>query len=183
MDVSRRRVARWRLRLSELRCKVCTRPARLPHCSDAMSRLPKLAPHRFVSPEEILCLALAESSLGSVALHCEQPDKEQPVTLARMLVAQNDDQQCQTYRIRWTNGSTCASRSPKRDSSRVPATWTVQPTCASDLRSVGTFSGWSMKSCTPVILASTGCTPPFGASKTGSPWPRMCTNGWTAVHL
>jgi len=66
MDSSQGRVARWRLRLSEFRYKVCTRPGREHHCADAMSRLPTLAPDRSVIPEEIPCLALADSSRGWV---------------------------------------------------------------------------------------------------------------------
>ena len=52
MDSSQGQVARWRLRLSEFRYKVCTRPGREHHCADAMSRLPTLAPDRSVIPED-----------------------------------------------------------------------------------------------------------------------------------
>jgi len=83
MDSAQGRVARWRLRLSEFRYKVRTRPGTEHHCADAMSRLPTLAPDRSVIPEEIPCLALADSSLGWVAPSYGEPDKEQPVTLAR----------------------------------------------------------------------------------------------------
>jgi len=41
----------------------------------------------------------------------------------------------------------------------------------------GTSSGWGMTSCAPVILRSTGCTPPFSATTTGSPWTRKCRLG------
>jgi len=64
MDNDQKRVAHWRLRLSEFRYNVCTRPGREHQCADAMSRLPKLAPHRSVIPKEIPFLALAESSRG-----------------------------------------------------------------------------------------------------------------------
>jgi len=63
MDRAQGRVARWRLRLSEFRYKVCTRPGREHHGADAMSLLPTLAPDRSVIPEEIPCLALAVSFL------------------------------------------------------------------------------------------------------------------------
>jgi len=98
MDSSQGQVARWRLRLSEFRYKVCTRPGREHHCADAMSRLPTLAPDRSVIPEEIPCLSLADSSRGWVAPNYGEPEKEQPVTLARMLAAQKEDQRCQDLR-------------------------------------------------------------------------------------
>jgi len=97
MDSTQGRVARWRLRLSEFRYKVCTRPGREHHCADAMSRLPTLAPYRSVIPEEIPCLVLADSSRGWVAPNYGEPDKEQPVTLARMLAAQKEDQRSQEF--------------------------------------------------------------------------------------
>jgi len=98
MDSAQGRVARWRLRLSAFRYKVCTRPGREHHCTDAMSRLPTLAPDRSVFPEEIPCLALGDSSRGWVAPNYGGPDKEQPVTLARMLAAQKEEQRCQDLR-------------------------------------------------------------------------------------
>jgi len=98
MDSAQGRVALWRVRLSVFRYKVCTRPGRENHCADAMSRLPTLAPDRSVIPEEIPCLALAESSHGWVTPSYGEPDKEQPVTLARMLAAQKEDQRCQDLR-------------------------------------------------------------------------------------
>ena len=88
MDCAQGRVARWRLRFSEFRYKVSTRPGRKHHCADAMSRLPTLAPDRSFIPEEIPCLALAFASRGWVAPNYEEPYKEQPVTLARMQPAQ-----------------------------------------------------------------------------------------------
>jgi len=100
MDSAKGRVARWRLRLSEFRYKVCNRPGREHHCADAMSRLPTLAPDRSVIPEEIPCLPLADSSRGWVAPNYGEPDKEQPVTLARMLAAQKEDQRSQDVRDR-----------------------------------------------------------------------------------
>jgi len=98
MDSAQGWVARWRLRLSEFLYKVCTRPGREHHCADAMSRLPTLAPDRSVIPKEIHCLALAASSRGWVAPNYGEPNKEQPVTLARMLAAQKEDQLCQYSR-------------------------------------------------------------------------------------
>jgi len=98
MDSAHGRVARWRLRLSEFWCKVCTRPGREHHCADAMSRLPTLAPDRSVIPEEVPCLALADFSRAWVAPKYGKPDKEQPVTLARMLAAQKEDQRNQELR-------------------------------------------------------------------------------------
>jgi len=95
MDSFQGRVARWRLRLSEFRYKVYTRPRREHHCAVAMSRLPTLAPDRSVIPEEIPCLALADSSRGWVAPNYGEPEKKQPVTLAHMLTAQKEDQRCQ----------------------------------------------------------------------------------------
>jgi len=95
MDSAHGRVARWSLRLSEFRYKVCTRPGRENHCADAMSRLPTLAPDRSVIPEEIACLALADSSRGWVAPNYGEPYKERPVTLAHMLAAQKENQRCQ----------------------------------------------------------------------------------------
>jgi len=95
MDSAQGRVARWRLRLSDFRYKACTRPGTEHHCADAMSRLPTLAPDRSVIPEEIPCLALADSSHGWVAPNYREPDKEQQVTLARMLAAQKEDQRSQ----------------------------------------------------------------------------------------
>ena len=67
MDSAQRRAARWRLRLSEFRYKTRSRPEREHYCADAMSRLPTLAPDRSVIPEEIPCLALADSPGGWVA--------------------------------------------------------------------------------------------------------------------
>ena len=64
MGIASGRVARWSLRLSEFRKKVCTRPGGEHHCADAMSRLRKLAQDRSVIPEDIPCLALADSSGG-----------------------------------------------------------------------------------------------------------------------
>jgi len=55
-----------------------------------MSRLPTLVPDRSVIPEEIPCLALSDPSRGWVASSYGEPDKEQPVTLARMVAAQED---------------------------------------------------------------------------------------------
>ena len=98
MDSAEGRVARWRLRLSQFRYVVCTSPGREHHCADAMSCLPTLAPDRSVIPEEVTCLALADSSRGWVAPNYEERDKEQPVTLARMLAAQKEDQRCQDLR-------------------------------------------------------------------------------------
>jgi len=98
MDSAPGRVARWRLRLSEFRCKICKRPGREHHCADAILRLPTLGPDRSVIPEEIPCLALADSSRGWVAPSYGEPDMEQPVTLARMLAAQKQDQRCQDLR-------------------------------------------------------------------------------------
>jgi len=100
MDSAQGRVARRRLRLSEFRFKVCTRPGREHHCADAMSRLPTLAPDRSVIPEDIPCLSLADSSCGWVAPSYGEPDKEPPVTLARMLAAQKEDQRSQDLRDR-----------------------------------------------------------------------------------
>jgi len=51
MDSAQGRGARWRLRLTDFRYKVCTRPGREHHCANAMSRLPTLAPDRSVIPE------------------------------------------------------------------------------------------------------------------------------------
>jgi len=70
------------------------------HCADAMSRLPTLAPDRSVIPEQIPCLARADSSRGWVPPNYGEPDKEQPVTLARMLGAQKKEQRCQDLRDR-----------------------------------------------------------------------------------
>jgi len=98
MDSAQGRVARWLLRLSEFRYKVCTRPRREHHCADAMSRLPTLAPDRSVIPEEISCLALADSSRGWMVPNHREPDMEQPVTLARMLAAQKEDQRSREVR-------------------------------------------------------------------------------------
>jgi len=100
MDSAQGRIARWRLRLSDVRYKVRTRPGREHHCADAMSRLPTLAPDQSVIPEEIPCLALADSSRGWVAPNYEEPSKEQPVTIARMLAAQKQDAHCQELRDR-----------------------------------------------------------------------------------
>jgi len=63
-----------------------------------MSRVPTLAPDPSVMPEEISCLASADSSRGWVAPSYEEPYKEQPVTFARMLAAQKEDQRCQDPR-------------------------------------------------------------------------------------
>jgi len=63
-----------------------------------MSRLPTLAPDRSVIPEEIPCLAVADSSRVWVAPNYGEPNKEQPVTLARMLAAQKEDQRSQELR-------------------------------------------------------------------------------------
>jgi len=98
MDSAQGRVARWRLRSSEFRYNVCTRPEREHHRADATSRLPTLAPDRSVIPEEISCLSLAFPSRGWVAPNYRDPEKEQPVTLARMLAAQKEDQRCQDLR-------------------------------------------------------------------------------------
>jgi len=95
MDSAPGRVTRWRLRLSKMRYTVCTRPGREHHCAYAMSRLPTLAPDRSLIPKEIPCLALADSYRGWIAPKYEDLDKEGPVTLARMLVAQKEDQRCQ----------------------------------------------------------------------------------------
>jgi len=86
--------------LSEFRYKVCTRPGREHHCADAMSRLPSQAPDRSIIPEEIPCLALADSSRGLVAQNYGEPDKEQLGTLARMLAAQKEDRRSQDLRDR-----------------------------------------------------------------------------------
>jgi len=59
-----------------------------------MSRLPTLALDRSVIPEEISCPALDDSPRGWAALKYGELDKEQPVTLARMLAAQKDDERC-----------------------------------------------------------------------------------------
>ena len=67
MVTAQGRVARLRLRLSEFRYKICTRPGKEHQCADAMSRLPTLASDRSVIPEEIPFLALADSSRGWVA--------------------------------------------------------------------------------------------------------------------
>ena len=98
MDSAQGRVARWRLRLSEFRYEICTRSGREHHCADATSRLPTLAPDRSVIPEEISCLALADSSRSWVAPSYAEPDKEQPVTLARTLAEQREDHRCQDLR-------------------------------------------------------------------------------------
>jgi len=98
MDSAQGRVARWRLQFSEFRYKVCTRPGSENHCADAMSRLPTLAPDRSFIPEEIPCLALADSSPRWVSPNYAALEKEQPVSLARMLAAEKEDQRCQDLR-------------------------------------------------------------------------------------
>jgi len=98
IDSAQGRVTRWRLRLSEFMYKVCTRPGREHHCADALSRLPTLAPDRSIIPEEIPCLVLSDASRGWVAPSYREPEKEQPVTLARMLATQKEDHPCQDLR-------------------------------------------------------------------------------------
>jgi len=88
MDSAQGRAASWRFRLSESPYKICSRPGREHHCADTMSRLPTQAPDRSVIPEEIPCLALADSSRGCLAPTYGEPEEEQPITLARMLAAQ-----------------------------------------------------------------------------------------------
>jgi len=51
MENAQGRVARRRLRLSELRYQVCTKPGKEHHCAHAMSRLRTLAPDRSVISE------------------------------------------------------------------------------------------------------------------------------------
>jgi len=63
-----------------------------------MSRLPTRAPDRSDIREAFSCLALADSSRGWVAPIYEEPNKEQPGTLARMLAAQKGDQRCPDLR-------------------------------------------------------------------------------------
>jgi len=60
-----------------------------------MSRLPTRAPDPSVIPEDIPYLALPDSSRGWIAPNYGELDKQHLVTLARMLAAQKDDQQCQ----------------------------------------------------------------------------------------
>jgi len=98
MDKAQGRVFCWHLRLSEFRYRVGTRPGREHHCADAMSRLPTLAQDLSVIPEKIPCLSLADSSRGWVAPNYEEPDREQPVTLARMLATQKEEQRCKDLR-------------------------------------------------------------------------------------
>jgi len=98
MDCADSRIARRRLRLSELRYKTRSRAGREDHCADALSRLPTLVPDRSVQPEQIPCLAQACSPRGWVAPNYGEPAKEQPVTLAHMLAAQMGYQPCQDLR-------------------------------------------------------------------------------------
>jgi len=98
MDGAQGSVARWRLQLSEFKYKVCTRPGREHHCADAMSRLVTTAPDRSVIPMDIPCLALADSARGWVAPNYAEPDKDQPITVAAMLAAQQADARCQEIR-------------------------------------------------------------------------------------
>jgi len=91
MDIAQGRVARWRLRFSEFRYKVCTRPRREHHCADTLSHLPTLAPDRWIIPENITILSLADSSRGWLAQSYGELDKKQPVTLSCILFAQRDD--------------------------------------------------------------------------------------------
>jgi len=98
MDSAQGRVACWRLCLSEVPYKLCTRPGREHHCADAMSRLPTLALDRSVIPEEIPCLTLADCCLDWVGPNYGEPENEQPDVLARMPAAQKEDQRCQDLR-------------------------------------------------------------------------------------
>jgi len=183
MDTAQGRVARWRLRLSEFRNEVCTRPGRKHHFADAMSRLPTLAQDRSVIPEEMTCLALADSRRCWVAPNYGEPNKKQPVTLARMLAAQKEDQRSPELRDRMYRNTPYDFRRPRRGSSCVLPPWTKLFKCTSRSYCARTSSRWNTTWCAPVILGSTGRTPPSGATATGRPWPRMSTTGWPVVRL
>lgn len=94
MDSSQGLLARWRLRLTEFKYKVCTRAGREHHCADIMSRLETQEADDSVNPEEIPCFILPNVARGWHAPLYEKPDQNQPITIRRILVAQLKDAHC-----------------------------------------------------------------------------------------
>ena len=117
-----------------------------------MSRLPTLAPDRSVIPEEIPCLALAVSSRGWVAPNYGEPDKEQPVTLARMLAAQKEDQRSQELRDKMDQNTHSRFSETKEGLLIRVAPSTGRSKCTSRSPCARTSCDWNTTWCEPVIL-------------------------------
>jgi len=87
MDGAHGRLARWRLRLSELDSLVETRAGAPHHAAETMSRLATPAVDTRPIPEEIPCLTLANSSREWTMPSYKDRRDYPPVTLDRLVQA------------------------------------------------------------------------------------------------
>jgi len=98
MDGAHGRRARWRLRLAEFDYLVETRAGAAHHAADTMSRLATPSVDTRPIPEEIPCLALANSSRAWTTPSYQDRRDYPPITVARLVTAQAQDNRCHELR-------------------------------------------------------------------------------------
>jgi len=98
MDGADGRLARWRLRLSDLDYSVETRAGAAHHAANTMSRLATPAVDARPIPEEIPCLTRANSSRAWTMPSYKDRREYPPVTADRLGKAQAQDNRCHELR-------------------------------------------------------------------------------------
>jgi len=94
MDRAHGRLARWRLRLSEIDSLDVTRAGAAYHSTDTMFRLATTALDTMPFPEEIPCLTLANYSRAWTMPSYEDKREYPPVTVDRLVQVQAQDNLC-----------------------------------------------------------------------------------------
>ena len=98
MDGAHGRLARWRLRLSEIDSLDVTRAGAAYHSTDTMFRLATTALDTMPFPEEIPCLTLANSSRAWTMPSYEDKREYPPVTVDRLVKVLAQDNLCHELR-------------------------------------------------------------------------------------
>jgi len=98
MDRAHGRLARWRLRQAEFDYLVKTRAGAAHHAADTMSRLATPSVDTRPIPEEISCLALANSSRAWTTPSYKDRRDYPPITVDRLVKAQAQDNRCHELR-------------------------------------------------------------------------------------
>lgn len=99
MDGAHGRLARWRLRLAEFQYSVESRPGQHRHATDVMSRLATTGDDKGPIPDEIpTLLTLANFVQGWVAPTFKSDRRYPPLTVPRIIKAQEEDQRCRELR-------------------------------------------------------------------------------------
>ena len=98
MDGAHRRLARWRLRLSEFNDVLQTRPGASHHAADIISRIS--TPAEDVTPisDAVPCLAMPNSTVTWQVPRQAPGGDLSPLTLAELLEGQAEDTRCQEVR-------------------------------------------------------------------------------------